>query len=606
MEAPEIVLTEAALQHVEKSQFPKGKHFESIPAGGLRVEDISTQSAASFAHPKGRSTRRIHRSSVLFASALALAAWLTIALIWSGLCQPPGNKAGTVSLVQRRLSHSQHGYKLSKAAHGCAVLEENLEILQSALSTTEEPAFKKSRPAPVVFGSTASSTEELPWFPQGSGRGDYLPKQGDGTAFAGTRTSDLIWPRSSEIERQSLSWTGLQAKEHEAGTATRAEAAGAGWWSSLGEWENEAEVDLGVPSLEPLSTQHQQHVQAQKFPRAPLTEFDVALLQPRSAFEETKTTLSSDAPYLNSQIPVGFQTPTVEEAGGASAVAYPASLYLRPVETAMANQPERADCQTPAANEHTVDYRSRKIAEIARMISNAAEEFERGAERAPGQLQPTSWGQMFVQEQPQEEATLEQTLAESLVPSSGAYAEAHPSMFLENENVRATPDLSVPGPPNEKAEQPSLLQSTDNYTLSAQGEQIICRYSGVSSDHSGVAGQATSPSRNLLANVKLDSAGAGDQNQQQDGMPRGSGVAYRENSNASYEATLEKMPKPGNGVQEKGMRDTRSPVGVPILAAPSESARSDNAVNPSAHPYVRIDCTGDHASTFREESLGLD
>lgn len=215
MEAPDIASTEIGTVHMEDVEVHNG---EASPAtGDSAVEYIFTAGAPSFAHLKSRyGGRRIPHRSALLASALALAASITVFLVWSALCELPSSKTATVGLVKRRLSYGQaygqYGYTLSNTEQSCAVLETNLKAIQNALWPDKEPAQKKLRLTADEYGPGARTTEETPWLQPLRGASCWS-SSACSEASSSLLTSGLKQLSSPESELESLPWTGLPTNE---------------------------------------------------------------------------------------------------------------------------------------------------------------------------------------------------------------------------------------------------------------------------------------------------------------------------------------------------------------------------------------------------------
>ncbi|CDJ32194.1 LOW QUALITY PROTEIN: uncharacterized protein EMH_0042790 [Eimeria mitis] len=292
-------------------------------------------------------------------------------------------------------------------------------FLQSAWFNGGGTVFSTGFYRDDIFAFTRSWLEAAPCFPQASTGTTFSPLRGVGNTYTSTVTDALGQQDVSELPLESLRWTEPMAHVLEQATAPQHPGEPA-LRSSAGKWKEDGGDFPGhpwfTPSWVPYDVSHRNHFGSRA------TGFDATLRQSRSACERTETrkeTVLGEAAQLNLQHIIGGSSLPMGEADVASVVpgsdAAKSPQDLMPVETDPVNLPEMADDQTTATA-----FRSRKIAEIANMLSLAAEEFERGLKGVQERLEPVSCGQFIAQGQPHGDAPVQRILSQSPMCSSGA------------------------------------------------------------------------------------------------------------------------------------------------------------------------------------------
>ncbi|CDI85369.1 hypothetical protein, conserved [Eimeria praecox] len=343
-------------------------------------------------------------------------------------------------------------------------------------------------------------------------------------------------------------------------------------------------------------------IQLQGNPFARMPEFDAMPTRSWPACEQRETqntTLLSEAVSINSQNLFGAHLPTVEDC--APVAPSPVAAYLRPVKEELINPLARVDFQTSADVDGTADCRSKRIAEIAKMLSLAADEFEKSSKLVHERLQAASCGQVSAQEQPQRQGSTKRAVVESPVGASVRNPEvvarssaelimrAHPSFDLkrplDGKDAGTMMNLSVSLPSSETEQQQALLQH--DYTALKYGNPAASPRPSVPREHSGAARQEASGGR-LLSNLQLDSTNAADSKDNEDPKTSVRAVKVERNLDIPHLGTTENMEHQAAAVQETPRREGPSSLVTTFSEAGNKCAETSSPVNGGEHPYVRL------------------
>ncbi|CDI82053.1 hypothetical protein, conserved, partial [Eimeria acervulina] len=483
----------------------------------------------------------------------------------------------------------------------------NLKTLHNAVWTAEERSGEEPRFVPDVYSSAENSTKEAPCLPQASTGTSFRNFGGRGDTTASALESNLMKWFPPDIGRSSRLWTTGQTEDNGRATATTTQAAEPALCGSAGEWKQGANEGLIASSLAPLWTP--QDVRPPSTPGGEMSQFEAMLLHSGSAFERTQTgstAVARGASNSDLQTLVELQVPTVEVANAASVVPGSAAAYSRFVGMDVVNPPEGANCQTLPDAEETAGLRSRKIRAIEKMLSLAAEEFERRAQGVQGQVQRASCVPVIAQEQPQRAGTPKRAVPLPLVCSSGVKLEPGdpPSMqrlmmsrrvssSVKRDNkvstVQGQPTgMSMPRSPSAKAQRRSLLQSDGNSTVSAFGGMITTIHSSGTGKYSAPPDHAASSGGNWSINLQPEPSQAGDSKNEKVPTTKGCDVEQGGIANDPYSESQQNGLQPSVGVHAAPMRKSPLSSVISVSETPSNDAGAGSAVVPAAHPFVHL------------------